>query len=458
MKRLGMMDAAFLYMETPNAPTHASALQLFEPPSDGRDFFETFRLHLEERIPRLPHLHQHLQETPLELDHPVWVANDDIDLSHHLRRERLEAPGTMEQLTRLCERLYPPLLDRSRPLWEYTVIEGLANGQIAVFMKAHHACMDGMAAQATFDVFFSPTPEQAPLPALRHAHAEADPGFFPMLRDAYGHLAEQPRRALRALPEAARSLARLGERFLAEPPEPAPRTRFDVSVTERRRFEVLTLSLARVRAVAKRRGATVNDVVMALCGAALRRYLESHDELPEESLVAFAPVSLRPKGDGDANNQVFGMMAPLATDVGGALERLDAVREGTARAKALVEDMRDLVPGDFAMPGVAALVPGFFRLMSDLHLQERMPQLYNVTVSNVPGIRHPIYMSGARLVAEYPMSIVQDGSALNITVMGIEDALDFGLVACAKAVPDVDVIGALLADAFEELERAVASA
>ncbi len=457
MKRLGMMDAAFLYMETTNAPTHAGALQLFEPPSDGRDFFETFRLHLEERIPLLPHLHQHLHETPLDLDHPVWVANDDIDLSYHLRRERLEPPGTVEQLTQLCERLYPPLLDRTRPLWEYTVIEGLASGQVALLMKAHHACMDGMAAQATFELFFSATPDPAPLPALRSAHLETDPGFFPMLRDAYAHLAEQPRRTLRALPEAARSLARLGERFLEAPPEAAPRTRFDVSVSEQRRFAVTTLSLGRVRAVAKRRGATVNDVVMALCGAALRRYLDGHAELPEASLVAFAPVSLRPKGDGGANNQVFGMMAPLGTDVADPLARLDAVREGTARAKALVEDMREFVPADFAMPGVAALIPGFFRLMSDLHLQERMPQMYNVTVSNVPGIRHPIYMSGARLVAEYPMSIVLDGSALNITVMGIEDALDFGLVACAKAVPDVDVIRDLLSDAFGELERAVAN-
>ena len=458
MKRLGMMDAAFLYMETPNAPTHAAALQLFEPAAGGRDFYDVFRAHLQERIPLLPHLHQHLHQTPLDLDHPVWVANDDVDLSYHLRRERLDAPGTMEQLTALCEQLYPPLLDRTRPLWQYTVIDGLASGQVALFMKAHHACMDGMAAQATFETFFSATPEVVPAPVPAAVHTESEPGFFSLLRDAYSHLAEQPRKALKALPETARTLAGLGERFFDRAPEPAPRTRFDVSVSDERRFAVTTLSLGRVRAVARARGATINDLVMTLCGAALRRYLESHDELPDESLVAFAPVSLRTTGDGGSNNQVFGMMAPLATDVADPLHRLDAVREGTARAKALVEDVKDLVPTDFAMPGVAALVPGFFRLMSDLHVQERMPQFYNVTVSNVPGIRHPVYMSGARLVAEYPMSIVLDGSALNITMMGIEDALDFGIVACAKAVPDINVIRDLLVDAFVELERAVAEA
>jgi diacylglycerol O-acyltransferase len=456
MKRLGAMDAAFLYMETANAPSHAAAIQIFEPPADGRDFYEAFRSHLLSRIPLLPHLHQHLHDTPLGLDHPVWVVDSDIDLRHHLRHEHLEAPGTIDQLTDLAERLYPPLLDRSRPLWQYTVIDGLANGQVALFMKAHHACMDGIAAQATFDTFFSSTPDPVPTAPVKSARSEPEPGFFTLLRDAYEHLAEQPRRTLRALPDTARALAKLVARSLENDAPSAPRTRFDVNVSAERRFAVTTLSLSRVRAVAKTRGATINDVVMALCGGALRRYLAAKGELPDESLVAFAPVSMRTADDDVSSNQLFGMMAPLATDVASPLSRLDAVREGAARAKAQLEDMKDLLPSNFAMPGVAALVPGFFQLMSSLHVQERMPPLYNVTVSNVPGIRHPVYMSGTRMVAEYPMSIVQDGCALNITVMGIEDALDFGVVACARAVPDVDVVRDLLADAFVELEGAVA--
>jgi diacylglycerol O-acyltransferase len=456
MKRLGAMDAAFLYMETANAPAHAAALQLFEPPADGRDFYDAFRSHLITRIPLLPHLHQHLHETPMGLDHPVWVADSDVDLRHHLGRERLEPPGTIDQLTALAERLYPPLLNRSRPLWHYTVIEGLANGQVALFMKAHHACMDGIAAQATFETFFSSTADVPPPPRVTPVHSEPEPGFFELMRDAYGHLAEQPRRTLRALPETARALAKLGARSLKSAAAPlAPRTRFDVNVSDERRFAITSLSLARVRAVAKARGATINDVIMALCGGALRRYLDGKAELPDETLVAFAPVSVRTSDD-DASNQVIGMMAPLATDEGDPLSRLDAVREGATRAKAQLEDIKGLVPSDFAIPGVAALIPGIFQLMSNLHVQERMPPLYNVTVSNVPGIRHPVYMSGARMVAEYPMSIVQDGCALNITVMGVEDALDFGIVACARAVPDVEVIRDLLADAFVELEGALA--
>jgi len=456
MKRLGAMDAAFLYMETANAPSHAAALQLFEPPADGRDFYDAFRAHLRSRIPLLPHLHQHLHETPLGLDHPVWVADGDVDLRHHLRHEHLDPPGTMDQLTAVAERLYPPLLDRHRPLWHYTVIDGLADGQVALFMKAHHACMDGIAAQATFDTFFSSSPDPAPIDRVKPVRSEPEPGFFTLLRDAYGHLAEQPRRTLKALPDTARALAKLTAHSREIDVRPAPRTRFDVNVSDERRFAVATLSLTRMRAVAKARGATINDVVMALCGGALRRYLSGKGELPEESLVAFAPVSVRSSGDDPGGNQLFGMMTPLASDVEDPLSRLDAVNEGAARAKAQVEDIKDLLPSNFAIPGVAALVPGFFQLMSSLHVQERMPPLYNVAVSNVPGIRHPVYMSGARMVAEYPMSIVQDGCALNITVMGIEDALDFGVVACARAVPDVDVIRDLLVDAFAELENAVA--
>jgi diacylglycerol O-acyltransferase len=454
MKRLGAMDAAFLYMETANAPAHAAALQLFEPPADGRDFYDAFRSHLVTRIPLLPHLHQHLHETPMGLDHPVWVANSNVDLHYHLGHERLEPPGTIDQLTALAERLYPPLLDRSRPLWQYTVIDGLANGQVALFMKAHHACMDGIAAQATFDTFFSATPDPTPTPRAAPIPSEREPGFFELMRDTYGHLAEQPRRTLRALPQAARALAKLGARSLESNAPPAPRTRFDVNVSKERRFAVSSLSLARVRTVAKARGVTINDVIMALCGGALRRYLAGKDELPDETLVAFAPVSIRTSDDDALSNQVIGMMTPLATDIDDPLARLDAVHEGATIAKAQLEDIKGLVPTDFAMPGVAALIPGIFQLMSNLHVQERMPPLYNVAVSNVPGIRHPIYMSGARMVAEYPMSIVQDGAALNITVMGIEDALDVGIVACARAVPDVNVIRDLLADAFVELEAA----
>lgn len=456
MRRLRGLDAAFLYAETAAAPMHAAALQIFEPPLDGSDFFQNFRTHLRERIPLLPHLHEHLHETPLGLDHPVWVADSHIELARHVHLDRLPPPGSLTQLTRLAEQLYPPLLDRSRPLWEYTVIEGLERGRSAVFGKAHHACLDGMAAQATFEQMFSGTPEIEP-PLHASERHEQEPHVLPLLRGALAHLREQPARSLRALPDIARAAWKLAERALEHRGEPStPHTRFNVPVSEHRRFEVATVSLARARAIARAQRVSVNDVVMAACGGALRSYLAEKRELPAEPLVAFVPVSLRAKGDSDANNQVFGMLASLGTEISDARERLRAVHASAHDAKALVEDLRSVAPSDFAIPGAATLIPALVQLAMALHLPERA-SLFNVVISNVPGIAHPIYMHGARMIAEYPMSIVTNGAALNITVMGIEDSLDFGLVACARAVPDLDVLRDHLVEAFRELDKLAAS-
>ncbi len=451
MRRLRAMDAAFLYSETQDAPMHAAALQIFEP-APGVDFFTSYKQALRERIPLLPHLHEHLHESPLGLDHPVWVADADVDLSRHLRLERLTPPGSMEQLCALAEELYPALLDRARPLWEFTVIEGLERGHVAVFSKAHHACLDGMAAQAAFELMFQPTPEPVALPAAAPPH-EPEPGIFPLLREAFAHLWGQPARTLRAIPELARAALRLSTRAIEGRGSATPHTRFNVAVSPRRRFAVTSLSLARVRAIAKSQHVTVNEVVLAICGGALRRYLLEKHELPPEPLVAFVPVSTRAKGDTGANNQVFGMLPSLATDLADPLERLRAVHKASREAKGLVEDLRGAMPGDFAVPGAATLIPALLHLAQALHVPERAA-LFNVVISNVPGIGHPIYSNGARMLAEYPMSIVTHGAALNITVMGIEDALDFGLVACARAVPDLEQLRDFLFDAFLELEKA----
>jgi WS/DGAT/MGAT family acyltransferase len=453
MRRLRAIDAAFLYTETAAAPMHAAALQIFEPAASGEDFFTGFRTHLRERVSLLPHLHEHLHETPLGFDHPVWVANTEIDLSRHLHLDRIPAPGTLAQLCRRAEELYPPLLDRSRPLWEYTVIEGLERGRVAVFGKAHHACLDGVGAQATFETMFSRSPALEPPPRVHELH-EREPGAFALLRDAFEHIRAQPRRSLRALPDLAKAAWTLSTRAWERRDAPkTPETRFNVEVSERRRFEVASFSLAKVRAIARAERVSVNDVVMALCGGALRAYLAERHELPPEPLVAFAPVSLRAKGDGSANNQVFGMLSSLATDVADPLERLRAVHASSKDAKALLEELKAIAPEDFAIPGAAALIPALVQLAMALHLPERAP-FCNVTISNVPGISHPIYMRGARMVAEYPMSIVTNGMALNMTVMGVEDALDFGLVACARAVPDLDALRDALVESFRELEKA----
>ncbi|HEU4427416.1 MAG TPA: wax ester/triacylglycerol synthase family O-acyltransferase [Myxococcota bacterium] len=455
MRRLRAIDAAFLYAETDAAPMHAAALQVFEPAPGGEDFFRSFRAQLRERLALLPYLHEHLHETPLGLDHPVWVADTRVDLARHLRLDRLSPPGSLAQLSRLAEQLYPPLLDRSRPLWEYTVIEGLERGRVALFGKAHHACLDGMAVQATLETMFSRTPGASLAPRVHEQH-DREPGAITLLRDAFAHLGEQPERSLRALPDLARAARSLVERAWERRAGPStPHTRFNVPVSAERRFEVASVSLERIRAIARAEHVSVNDAVMAACGGALRSYLAERRELPREPLVAFAPVSLRPRGDTSPGNQVFGMLSSLATDVDDPLQRLRAVHASARDAKALVDELRPVAPSDFAFPGAAAVIPALVHLVMALHIPERAP-FCNLVISNVPGVPHPVYMRGARMIAEYPMSIVTNGVALNITVMGVEDALDVGLVACARAVPDLDALRDALVESFRELEKATA--
>jgi WS/DGAT/MGAT family acyltransferase len=452
------MDAAFLYMEAPETPMHAVALQHFELPEGYRgSFFDDFKKHLLERMHLVPFLHERLERTPLGLDHPVWIEDDDFDVDRHLRHVALPAPGGVDELVRLAESLYPPLLDRSHPLWDYTLIEGLKSGHVVLYTKGHHACLDGMAHRAMLESFFSPSAERSePPPRPAVGRPEPEPGLLQLLRDASGHMLGQPGRTLRALPDVARAALKLSRRALdGGLPRVAPRTRFDVQVSDRRRFAMTSLSLQRVKRLARARGVKINDVVMALCSGALRRYLAEKGELPEVPLAAFAPVSLRASDDTELNNQVFGMVCSLATDLEDPLERLRAVHEAAIEAKVLVDDLKDAIPGDYAMPGAPALIPRVFGLMSALQLPARLPQFYNLNISNVPGLPHPVYVSGAKLVAQYPMSIVQHGCALNITVMGIADSLDFGLIGCARALPDIDRLCAYLVESYDELEAAV---
>lgn len=458
MQRLSALDATFLYLESPKTPMHAAGLQLFElPEGGGASFYEDLRKHLLERAHLIPLFHRHLHPTPLAFDHPVWIEDAGFDVDYHLRHLALPRPGGVRELTDLAEFLYPPLLDRSRPLWEYTVIDGLASGHAALYAKAHHACLDGMASQAMLDVFYSHSPDAPPPRAARAPRQEAEPSVLRSLGSAYAHVLGEPARALRALPGLGRSALRLARRAReGSLPPPAPRTRFDVNVTDRRRFAITSLSLARVKRIARACGATVNDVVLSLCGGALRRYLAAKGELPEQPLVAFVPISLRRQHDAEMNNQVFGMMTPLATDVADPVARLTAVHQAAATAKLLADDLREAVPSDYAFPGAPALIRALYGLLAQGNRPERVPDLFNLTISNVPGLQKPLYVSGAKLVAQYPMSIVQHGCALNITVMGILDSLDFGLVGCAHAVPDIDVLCAHLSECFDELERAVA--
>jgi len=327
MDQLSGMDASFLHLETPETPMHVGSLMLFELPEGYQgDYFEDVKAMLGKRLHLATVLNRKLAQMPFELAEPVWIEDDDIDLDYHIRSVTLRRPGTMAQLEQLIARLHASLLDRSRPLWEMYVIEGLENGQVAFYSKAHHSGVDGKAgvelAQVLYDV--SPEIREVPPPRRRRSSGEYQLGVTELLQAAATNAADQYRKLAELLPTAAKAFgmaasvaasqrATGGKRSLNL--GLAPKSIFNESITNQRSYSTLSVPLADIKSLGKRVGGTVNTIVMAMCSAALHHFLNERRLLPKESLIALVPVSLRAEGDSAMNNQVSGVRIDLATDI-----------------------------------------------------------------------------------------------------------------------------------------------
>ena len=461
MDRLSALDASFLYGETPEAPMHVAGLAIFAPPPADADVFEMFRDHLRRRLHLVPFFERKLALTPIQLDHPVWVHDDNLDLDYHFRHTSLPRPGTMQQLETLVARLHMILLDRTRPLWQYYVIEGLEGGGFAIYIKMHHAGIDGGAGMAALPIIFgtSPDPERAPQPSTSDKSSRA-PDILELISDSYAKFFNQQREFYESWPDLGKAIAKVGQRVtedLANPPRMlplAPKTLFNVSLSSQRSFGTCTVSLRDVKAVAKLTKSKVNDVVMTISAGALRRYLEMRKELPDSPLIAAVPVSLRKAGNADMNNQVTAMLCNLATDIADPIRRLQAIVASSTDSKKRLEDIRDVIPTDMTWLGAPIIITGMARLMGQAKLAERLPAIVNVLISNVPGPKEPLYCAGAKMTNYFPVSIPSNGSVLNITVQSYLDNLDFGLIACRAAVPDIEKLVEFLLDEFDRLKQA----
>ncbi|MBR1232825.1 wax ester/triacylglycerol synthase family O-acyltransferase [Bradyrhizobium sp. AUGA SZCCT0182] len=461
MDRLSALDASFLYGETPESPMHVAGLAIFGPAPADTDIFAMFRDHLKGRLHLVPFFERKLALAPIQLDHPVWVHDDNLDLDYHFRHTSLPKPGTQEQLETLVARLHMILLDRARPLWQYYVIEGLEAGGFAVYIKMHHAGIDGGAGMAALPIIFSPSPEpeRAPLPSPPAKDSRA-PEIFELISDSYAKFFNQQRAFYESWPDLAKAIAKVGQRAtqdLANPPRMlplAPKTLFNVSLSSQRSFGTCTLSLRDAKAVAKLTKSKINDVVMTISAGALRRYLELRKGLPDGPLIAAVPVSLRKAGNADMNNQVTAMLCNLATDIADPIRRLEAIVASSTDSKKRLEDIRDVIPADLTWLGAPIIITGMARLMGHAKLAEQLPAIVNVLISNVPGPKEPLYCAGARMLNYFPVSIPSNGSVLNITVQSYQDNLDFGLIACRAAVPDIEKLVEFLIDEFDRLRRA----
>lgn len=477
MDHLSGLDATFLYIETPETPMHVGGLNICELPAGYTgDFYEDVKKHIASRLHLASVFQRKLLNMPFELANPVWVHDDTLDLDYHVRSTVLPKPGSRAQLDKLVGRLHSSLLDRSRPLWELYVIEGLksppgapkGSRHVAFYSKVHHAALDGAGGAALAEAILDlgPVPREIPPPPSRRKNP-GQPSEIPSLgqltRAGIKNTGAQYAKLAKMLPTLAGTalqLLRPAKDNLGQTTSRktgnawfGPKTPINVSVTNQRLFAGLSIPLAEIKAIAKGHEATLNDVVLAICSGALRNYLATHGGVPAEPLLAAVPVSLREAGNTELNNQVSMMRISLASTVADPLERLLAVRKGSKASKALTGSVKSVLPTDFPSLGAPWLISGLAALFGRSRLANRMPPLANVAISNVPGPKMPLYLAGAKLLTYYPVSIAVHSMALNITVQSYAGSLDFGLTACRKAVPDLPDMADLILAAHQELLR-----
>ena len=462
LKQLSDQDASYLYLETAETPQHVGGLNLVEIPAGYRgDFFEVYKAHIKSRMHLIKFMHSKLLELPFDFDRPFWVEDESIDLDYHVRHESLPKPGTMPMLEELVGRLHSGLLDRSRPLWEFHVIDGLESGNIAIYTKIHHAAMDGASSQLLVTTMYDASPEPRTLPAASESEREA-PGLESIVQGVFAHLVRQEIRAVQFVPELMKAWTNIflpNLETLRFDPFPkrlrTPHTLFNVDITNQRLYAARSLELSALKRLSKATGTTLNDVVLAVCSGALRRYLLGKEALPARAMTAMVPVSVRGANERDIANHNTLFVSSLATDIADPYERLMAIHESSQDQKKRLSSVQNLLLPDLALVGSGGVLRRMVELYGRAKLAQRLPLLANLTVSNVPGPPIPLYLAGLRVLSLYPCSIPFHGTALNITVQSYVDRLDFGLIACRRAVPDLSKIADGLAEAWEELQRSV---
>ncbi|WP_131742727.1 WS/DGAT/MGAT family O-acyltransferase [Actinomadura roseirufa] len=478
MSQLTTVDATFLYAEGGGVLAHIAGLGVLDATGcpGGRLTPERVAELVRARAHLAPRpLRQRLVRVPLDLDRPYWEDDPDFDPARHVTEVSLPSPGSDRQLMDVVAELHERPLDRSRPLWEMTLIQGLAGGRTGLYVKVHHAAVDGVLAAETLAALLDLSPEARELPADESVPARA-PETADMVSAGLLRTVAHPVRAvlsvariapyldevpgLSSIPGAARvaSFAQgvLGRRPLPPlPPAPrltAPLTPFNLPIGRHRAVAVGELPLAEIKRIGRSLGGSVNDVVMALCATALRQWLDKRGELPDGPLVAGVPVSLRRGGpDGDEGNRVSMMTAPLATHEADPAARFAAVRRDMGQVKRRflassgrwVREVAGLVPAPLAGPAA--------RLA--LWAAPALPlRPVNLVVSNVPGPQFPLFLCGARVLRYYPVSVVTDLSGgLNITVFSYDGKMNIGIVACRDLIPDPAELVDHLVDALDEL-------
>ena len=483
MKQLPGLDASFLHLETAQMPMHVGALHNFELPAAYKgDFLADMRRHMAARLVLAPALRQRLVKMPLNLSNPTWV-DDEPDLDEHVVGISLPPGSGQAELEEQVGLLHAVLLDRSRPLWKFHVFDGLADGpggtkRFAMYTQLHHAAVDGQAAVALGQAILDLSPAGREVDPQRKGKVRRELGLADMLRGVLGNQAGLVLDAVKAIPGKVGVLSQMASQKLGDTAGGtvtsllsrlkgqgvvartksvsnlalAPRTRLNTTVSTTRAFASISLPLAALNATRRKHKASLNDAVLMVCSGALRRHFLKHGPLPRKSLVAGVPVSTRAKGDTSSNNQATMTVVSLGTHIADPAKRLAHVLAATAAMKNNLGAMKSLMPTDFPSLGLPWLMESLSNLYAKARVADRLPAIANVTISNVPGPTVPLYMAGAAMLTNYPTSIVVHGVALNITVQTYNESLEFGLIACGEAMPEVAELARHVQAAFDEFQ------
>lgn len=451
MERLSGLDASFLYIESETVPLHVcSVVELDTSTIPGGYSFDRFHADLALRVQAMPEFRAKLADSQLNLDHPVWVEDNDFDLARHLQRIALPSPGGRTELAEICAHIASSPLDRSKPVWEMWVIEGIAGmdphegGPLALMIKVHHAAVDGVTATNLLAQLCSPEPDSPPPDPV------AGRGDATGLEIAAGGLVKflsRPMNIAKAVPATVSTIvktvnrARDGEAMAA--PFNAPSTPFNAEITGERSIALAQLDFEDVKRVKNRFGVKVNDVVLALCAGALREFFLDRGELLGKPLVAVVPMSVHDQSDRPGRNQISGMFCNLQTDIENPGERLRAIAKSNTQAK---EHSRAIGP-TLALDWTQLITRAMFGFMMGLAARTPLTHtaIHNAVISNVAGPQDKLYCMGAEIKAFYPLGPIFHGSGLNITVMSLSGKLNVGLISCPQLVDDLWG----LADRFE---------
>ena len=445
MRALGPIDQAFLWLERRQQPMHVGGLMLFKIPADAdANFVQDIATQFKAVTPPVSPFNQRVEGM-------FWEEDEEFDLEHHFRHIALPEPGRIRELLTYVSQEHSALLDRAKPLWECHLIEGIEGNRFALYFKMHHAVIDGVAGMRIAQKSLSCDPNEKAVTPLWAVKRDKRPKEETTALTNFADTINRLRHQASSVPKVAKELYQAIRASYEKDPDyvsvfQAPRSILNQRVSGSRRFAAQSYDLRRIKAISKKLGVTINDIVMAMCAGALRTYLLELNALPAKPLIAMVPMSLR-KDDSDAGNQISMILANLGTHLADPMARLDIIHRSVQNAKDRFSRM-----SESEIMAYSALVYSICGLNLMTGIAPKL-QAFNVVISNVPGPKEPRYWNGAQLDGFYPVSIVLDGMALNMTLMSYVDKLEFGLIACRKALPSMQRLLTYLEDALDELEQ-----